>query len=63
MYTSWFGDSICKSKEPLDEGEREWKNGLKTQHSKNWDHGIWSHHFMAKVETVTLYFLKIQNHC
>ena len=25
----------------------EWKNWLKTQHSKNEDHGIWSHHFMA----------------
>ena len=29
-------------------GERgEWKCWLKTQHSKNWDHGIWSHYFMA----------------
>ena len=27
--------------------EGEWKNWLKTQHSKNQDHGIWSHHFMA----------------
>ena len=35
-------------KEPLDEGERgQWKSWLKTQHSKNKDHGIWSHHFMA----------------
>ena len=25
----------------------EWKNWLKAQHSENWDHGIWSHHFMA----------------
>ena len=39
------------------------KNWLKTQHSKNWDQDIWSHYFMAKVETVTFYFLKIQNHC
>ena len=32
---------------PLDEGERgEWKTWLKTQHSKNKDYGIWSHHFM-----------------
>ena len=23
------------------------KAGLKTQHSKNEDHGIWSHHFMV----------------
>ena len=25
----------------------EWKSWLKAQHSKNEDHGIWSHHFMA----------------
>ena len=47
--------------EPLDEGERGyWKSWLKTQHSKNKDHGIWSHHFMANrwgtMETVT-YFI------
>ena len=24
----------------------EWKSWLKTQHSENSDHGIWSHHFM-----------------
>ena len=43
------------TKEPLDESERgEWKSWLKAQHSKNEDHGIWSHHFMAKDgETVT----------
>ena len=45
-------------KEPLDEGERgELKSWLKTQNSKNKDHGIWSPHFMAnrwgKMETVT----------
>ena len=53
--------------EPLDESERgEWKNWLKTQHSKNEDHGIWSHHFMTnreKVEAVTFYFLELQYHC
>ena len=27
-----------------EESENSW---LKTQHSKNEDHGIWSHHFMA----------------
>ena len=32
---------------PLDEGENgEWKR-VKTQHSKNWDHGIQFHHFTA----------------
>ena len=25
----------------------EWKSKLKTQHSENEDHGIWSHHFMV----------------
>ena len=46
------------TKEPSDEGETEaCKSWLKTQHSKNKDHGIQSHHFMAnrtgKEETVT----------
>ena len=27
--------------------EESGKRWLKTQHSKNEDHGIWSHHFMA----------------
>ena len=36
------------TKEPLDQSERgEWKSWLKTQHSENKDHGIWSHHFLA----------------
>ena len=35
-------------KETLDVGERgKWKSCLKTQHSKNEDHGIRSYHFMA----------------
>ena len=25
----------------------EWKSWFKTQHLKNYDHGIWSHHFIA----------------
>ena len=34
--------------EPLDESKRgELKSWLKTQHSENKDHGIWSHHFTA----------------
>ena len=37
----------------------EWKSWLKTKHSKNKDHGIWSHHFMANnwetMETVTAF--------
>ena len=38
----------------IEENEKSW---LKAQHSKNKDHGIWSHHFMANrwetMETVT----------
>ena len=54
--------------ETLDEGERgEWKNWLKTQHSTIEDHGIQSYHLMAnrwvKMETVTDYFLRLQNIC
>ena len=46
----WYhsnGRKQRETKEPLDEGERERKSWLKTQHFKNEDHGIWSHHFMA----------------
>ena len=47
---------------PLDESERrELKSRLKTQHSENEDHGIWSHHFMGSRwensrSSVRLYF-------
>ena len=57
------------TKEPLDEGERgEWESWLKTQHSKDEDHGIWSHHFMANRRgnngnSDRLYFPGLQNHC
>ena len=43
-----YGRKRRRTKEPLDESERgERKSCLKTQHSENEDHGIWSHHFMA----------------
>ena len=47
-----------KTKQPLDDGKTgEWKSLLNTQHSKNEDHDIQSHHVMAnksgKMETVT----------
>ena len=46
--------------------EEEWKSWLKTQHSENEDHGIWSHHFMANRwgnsgDSDRLYFLGLQN--
>ena len=48
-----------------EETEKSW---LKAQHSRNEDHGIWSHHFMANRwgnngNSDRLYFLGLQNHC
>ena len=42
--------------------EQKW---LKTQHSENKDHGIWSHYFMGNRwgNSVRLYFWGLQNHC
>ena len=53
----------------LDESEKgEWKSWLKTKHSKNEDHSIRPHHFMANRwgnsgNSERLYFLRLQNHC
>ena len=39
---------VKRNQRTVDESERgDWKTWLKTQHSKNKDHGIQSHHFMA----------------
>ena len=48
--------------------EESGKSLLKAQHSKNEDHGIWSHHFMGyrwgnSGNSVRLYFGGLQNHC
>ena len=45
--------------------KEERKSWLKTQHSENKDHGIWSHHFMANRwgNSDRLYFGGLQNHC
>ena len=44
--------------------KEEIKSWLKTQHSKNKDHGIWSHHFMRNSgNSDIIYFLGLQNHC
>ena len=47
----WYHSNSRKwrgTKELLDASEkREWKSWLEAQHSKNQDHGIWPHHFMA----------------
>ena len=50
---------------------RSYQSNLKEispQHSKNEDHGIWSHHFMANRwgnsgNSVRVYFSGLQNHC
>ena len=44
------------------------KSWLKTQHTKNKDHGIRSHHFLANrwgksVKSGRFYFFELQNHC
>ena len=54
--------SLLKVKE---DSEKRW---LQIQHSKNEDHGIWSHHFMANRRgnngnSDRLYFLGLQDHC
>ena len=68
----WYDSNGIKwrgSKDPLDEGEREWKSWLKSQHSKNKIHGIWSHHFMANRwggksgNSDRFHFLGLQNYC
>ena len=57
-----YGRKQKGAKEPLDKGERgESKSWLKTQHSKNKDHDIRSHHFLANtwgnnVNSDRLYF-------
>ena len=48
--------------------EESGKSWLKTQHSENSDHGIWSQHFMANKwgengNSEILYFLGLQNDC
>ena len=67
--TPSYGRKWRGTREPLEKGERvERENWLKTQHSKNKGHGIWSHHFMANRwgnngKSDRLYFLGLQKHC
>ena len=47
---------------------KEESGKIKTQHSKNENHGIWFHHFMANRwgkngNSDRLYLLGIENHC
>ena len=48
--------------------EESEKVGLKLNSQKTKDHGIWSHHLMGNTggdsgNSVTLYFVGLQNHC
>ena len=45
--TTLVAESEEKLKSLLISMKEEWRRWLKTQHSKNEDHGIWSHHFTA----------------
>ena len=54
--------------DPCESERGESKSWLKTQHSKEEDHGIWSPHFMGNRwensrNNVRLYFGGLQNHC
>ena len=67
--TTQMAESEEELKEPLDEGERgELKSWFEIQHSKNQDHSIWFHHFMANRRGKSgssdrFYCLGLQNHC
>ena len=68
-YTILMAESDKKLKSLLmkvkEESEKSW---LKAQHSKNKNHGIWFHHFIASrwgnnQNNDILYFWGLQNHC
>ena len=47
-YSPWGHEELATTDTLSLEREREeWKSWLKSQHSEDEDHGIWSHHFMA----------------
>ena len=59
---------MAETEEELKSLLMKMKSWLKTQHSKNEDHGIRSHHFMANRwgnngNSDRLYFLGPPNHC
>ena len=48
IHTHPYGRKWRGTKETLDKSKRgQWKSWLKNKHSKNEDHGIWSHIFLA----------------
>jgi len=61
--TTLMAESEEELKSLLMKVKGEWKTWLKTQHSENEDHGIWSHHFMGNRwgnsgNNIRLYFLR-----
>ena len=66
--TTLMAESEEELKSLLMKVKEERKSWLKTQHSENEDHGIWSHHFMGNRwgnsgNSVRLHFWGLQNHC
>ena len=66
--TTLMAESEEELKSPRWRWKRRVKNWLKTQHSESEDHGVQSHHFMAKEwvnngNSERLYFFELQNHC
>ena len=66
--TALMAESEEELKSLLMKVKEESKSWLKTQHSENKDHGIWSHQLMANRwgnngNSDRLYFFGLQNHC
>ena len=66
--TTLMAESEEELKSLLMKVKEESKSWLKTQHSENKDHGIWSHQLMANRwgnngNSDRLYFFGLQNHC
>ena len=66
--TTVMAESEEQLKSLLKVKEESGKSWLKTQHLKTKDHGIWSHHFMAKrlekiQNSFRFCFRGLQNHC
>ena len=66
--TTLIAESEEELKNFLMKVKGELKSWLKTQHSENEDHGIWSHYFMANTwgkggSSDRIYFLGLQNDC
>ena len=65
--TTLMAESKEELKSLLMKVKRRLKSWLKTQHSENEDHGIWSNHFMGNRwgnsgNSVRLYFSGLQKH-